>query len=158
MEDSVEDRPIEELLVVLDEDGAPVNEEILELVELNREEEVVLEVVVDVGVLLDKLDESVEEMLLTLDEVDKINEVEEAAKDELLELEDDDEDDIKEHVPCAWIVLVLSVSDPPRANTPPWIVDAVFVVTETAARIFPTKFDPTPIVALVPTCQKTLHA
>jgi hypothetical protein len=52
--------------------------------------------------------------------------------------------------------LELSVIDAPRANTPPSSPASAFRVTETAARMFPTKSEPIPRVALVPTFQNTL--
>jgi hypothetical protein len=51
--------------------------------------------------------------------------------------------------------LELSVIDAPRAKIPPSIEDSPFIVTETAARMFPMKSVPIPIVALVPTFQYT---
>jgi hypothetical protein len=54
------------------------------------------------------------------------------------------------------MVLESSVIDAPRANTPPLIVEPPFIVTDTAARMFPIKPVPIPIVALLPTFQKTV--
>jgi hypothetical protein len=54
--------------------------------------------------------------------------------------------------------LVSSVTDPLKANTPPFESAAVSTVTETAARMAPVKLLPVPRVAEVPTCQYTLQA
>ena len=53
------------------------------------------------------------------------------------------------------MVFEFIVTDPPRAKTPPSIVVPAFSVTDTAARMFPMKVEPTPMVALLPTFQKT---
>jgi hypothetical protein len=137
------------------------------------------------GELLVKLEASVVETMIELDEVDEeakdelleevfgellveleasvvetileIDDVDEAAKNELLELEDDDNDVVEGQIPCARIKLEFSMIDAPRANTPPWIEDSPFIVIETAARMFPANSVPIPIVALDPTFQKTLQ-
>jgi len=49
------------------------------------------------------------------------------------------------------------VIEAPSANSPPTEVDSAFAVMETAARTLPTKSDPRPSVADVPTFQNTLH-
>jgi hypothetical protein len=54
-------------------------------------------------------------------------------------------------------LLVSSVTDPLKANTPPFEMAAVFNVTEIAAKMFPTKKLPVPKVAELPTCQYTLE-
>lgn len=54
-----------------------------------------------------------------------------------------------------WMVSESMVIEPPRANTPPSMVDPASSVTDSAARMFPMKVEPTPIVALLPTFQKT---
>ncbi len=48
------------------------------------------------------------------------------------------------------------VTDAPRAKIPPTTVASALAVIETAARMFPTKSQPGPRVALVPIFQKTL--
>lgn len=58
----------------------------------------------------------------------------------------------------AVTVLVSNVTAPLRASSRPSTVAVVFAVIEVKARIVPTKVDPTPSVADVPTCQKTLQA
>ena len=45
-----------------------------------------------------------------------------------------------------------------RASARPRTVTELFTVTEARARIVPTKVDPTPSVAELPTCQNTLHS
>jgi hypothetical protein len=59
-------------------------------------------------------------------------------------------------ISASRMVLESSVTDAPRANTPPLIVEPPFIVTEATARMFPIKPVPIPIVALLPTFQKTV--
>ena len=56
------------------------------------------------------------------------------------------------------MVLVSRVTAPFRASSLPLIVAPVWAVIEARARTVPTNLEPTPIVAELPTCQKTLHA
>jgi len=56
------------------------------------------------------------------------------------------------------MVLVSSVTAPFRASSLPWIVAPVWAVIDVKARTVPTKVEPVPRVAELPTCQKTLHA
>lgn len=143
--------------LLLDEIDDSVDEKLLE--ELVGELLVELELVVEEMLLeLEEVDEVVKDELLELDEVDEV------AKVELLELEveeeeeeDDDEGDAEPHIPGAITSLVLSVIVPPRPYKPPSTEDPEFRVIETWARILPKKEEPTPRVALDPTCQKTLQ-
>jgi hypothetical protein len=93
--------------------------------------------------------------LLKLEEVDDgtADDVEDDV--ELIELELDD-DGVEGQLSSSSMVLVSSVIDAPRANTPPKTEDSAFKLTETAARMFPTNSDANPRVALVPTFQYTL--
>jgi hypothetical protein len=50
-----------------------------------------------------------------------------------------------------------SVTAPFRANNRPWTVAFVFAVIDVKARMVPRNVVPTPRVAELPTCQKTLH-
>ena len=54
-------------------------------------------------------------------------------------------------------VSVSRVTAPLRANRRPSMVTPVLTVILVSARIDPRKTDPTPSVAELPTCQKTLH-
>jgi hypothetical protein len=54
-------------------------------------------------------------------------------------------------------ILESNVTDPRKANTPPFETAAVSSVTEIAARIVPAKALPVPRVAEEPTCQYTMH-
>jgi hypothetical protein len=56
------------------------------------------------------------------------------------------------------MVLESNVTAPLRASTLPSTVALVVKVIEVKAIMFPTKTEPVPIVAELPTCQKTLHA
>lgn len=56
------------------------------------------------------------------------------------------------------IVSVSRVTAPFRARVRPFTVTPVVTVIEVSARMLPTKLDPVPSVAELPTCQKTLHA
>lgn len=59
-----------------------------------------------------------------------------------------------------WQLLILAVSNVTAAlsaNNPPLLEDPVVTVIEVNARMFPAKRVPVPIVAELPTCQKTLH-
>jgi hypothetical protein len=114
------------------------------------------------------------EELVELDDVELDNEVLIEVEVDVLELDDDAAaaDDIEDDVElvelelgdaggaaqsCAWMKAELSVIDAPRANRPPMLVDSAFAVIETAARTLPTKLEPIPRVALVPTFQNTLQ-
>lgn len=91
----------------------------------------------------------------------KLEDVDEGAPDdvedevELIELKLDAVGGAEGQLASGWMKLELSVIDAPRAKIPPSIEDSPFIVTETAARMFPMKSVPIPIVALVPTFQYT---
>jgi hypothetical protein len=53
-------------------------------------------------------------------------------------------------------VSLFNVTAPLRARARPWTVTLRFTVIEVRARMFPTKVEPVPSVAELPTCQKTL--
>ncbi len=53
---------------------------------------------------------------------------------------------------------LFNVTAPFRARACPSTVTPLFTVTEVRARMFPTKLEPLPNVAELPTCQKTLQA
>ena len=55
-------------------------------------------------------------------------------------------------------VSLFKVTAPLRARARPWTVTLRFTVIEVNARMFPTKVDPVPSVAELPTCQNTLHS
>jgi len=55
------------------------------------------------------------------------------------------------------MVLLSNVTAPLRANTLPSTVAPVVTVIDAKARMFPTKAEYVPIVAELPTCQKTLQ-
>ena len=56
------------------------------------------------------------------------------------------------------MVLVSNVTAPLSANTLPSTLAPVVNVIDVKAKMFPTKIEPVPIVAELPTCQKTLQA
>jgi hypothetical protein len=56
------------------------------------------------------------------------------------------------------MVLVSNVTAPLSANTLPATVALVVNVIDVKAKMFPTKAEPVPIVAELPTCQNTLQA
>lgn len=85
----------------------------------------------------------------------KLEDVDEVAPDDVKDGADEDTEGQAGAASC-WIRTELSVIDAPRAKTPPSIVDSASIVTDTAARMFPTNLLPNPTVALVPTFQKTL--
>jgi hypothetical protein len=83
-------------------------------------------------------------------------------EDEDDDAEDDDDEDDDDEPPVAQApaltVLESSVTAPPRASSRPSTVAKVLAVIEVKAMIVPAKVEPTPSVAELPTCQKTLQA
>ncbi len=70
----------------------------------------------------------------------------------------DDEDVVVDNEQsCTSTKLVSNVTAPLRAKRPPKKLALVVAVIEVSARMFPAKTEPIPIVALDPTCQKTLQ-
>ena len=53
--------------------------------------------------------------------------------------------------------MVSNVTAPLRAKARPWMFAPWVTVIDVKARMFPTKLEPVPSVAELPTCQKTLH-
>ncbi len=51
----------------------------------------------------------------------------------------------------------MSVTAPLRASARPYTVTPSFIEIDVSARMEPTKVEPVPSVAELPTCQKTLH-
>jgi hypothetical protein len=139
----------------LEETGDEVDKLLLKVLGIIDELKIELELVeLELEVLDDEVLVEVEVDVIELDD-------DEAAADdieddvELIELELDDAGGAGQS--CAWMKAELSVIDAPRANRPPMLVDSAFAVIETAARTLPTKVEPNPRVALVPTCQNTLQ-
>jgi hypothetical protein len=136
--------------------------DVLELCAAEKEELVELE---DVDEAAAELEDGAAELnvleLCAAEELLGLEDVDEAAADdieddvELVELELDDTEGAGQS--CAWMKAELSVIDAPRANRPPMLVASAFAVIETAARTLPTKSEPIPRVALVPTFQNTLQ-
>lgn len=58
----------------------------------------------------------------------------------------------------AIMVLLLSVTVPPKANRHPLIVAPAFAMMENCARTIPWRVVPTPRVTLDPVCHNTLSA
>jgi hypothetical protein len=148
----------------LEETGDEVDTLLLEVLgtidELKLELELV-ELKVVLGAVELELEVLDDEVLVDVEvDVLELDDDEAAAADieddvEVIELELDDAGGAGQS--CAWMKAELSVIDAPRANRPPMLVDSAFAVIETAARTLPTKVEPNPRVALVPTCQNTLQ-
>jgi len=151
-----EEETVELVIVELDEiedeveDTTEELDEALELVETIDDEETV-ELVDGAAEGVDEVDENEEDVEDTTDELDGALELVDTMLQDVLEVTDGAQY-------WASTTALFIVTIPPRPNNDPYTTEAVFAVTETAARTCPWNTVPTPSVADEPICQYTLQA